>query len=432
MRSVPPGQPARPRTHRGPGAQPAPEAVVMPDHRRIYRVIFAALAVAVLINPVCGAVVTQDVVIDDEMTISKNYAPTGSGLYINVAIRGIVIPAIQDFGEPSALILFASFECSDKTKYSYDIPVTYKHNGNVVGAGRLGYYRDVDGKSASYIYTTFDSWDKNYFTGKSGRYYIDLVYEGNFNGVHTRDRGREADEVGVISFSNGNGASGYCPYSGSWTYTYNNVNEFKNQISISQDGPSVTINVLRRISGGIYNSRVIISGNQKTKPYLDTTKDVNETVTVPYIERPYYIQVYSPVLGRWYNQTVLSDPGETPTAPVTIYVQNSQTGALLANAHVAIHAAAGDPPTLVEVVNQTLPTGVGNFSLEKADYLKYHASATADGYTLLSPIMFGVGDAGTTIVLWMAPDAPPDVPSEPDKSMLWALARSAPVWEFWT
>jgi hypothetical protein len=51
--------------------------------------------------------------------------------------------------------------------------------------------------------------------------------------------------------------------------------------------------------------------------------------------------------------------------------------------------------------------------------LRYHASATADGYTLLSPIIFGVPEGGTTIILWMAPDAPPDVPTEPEKSMLY-------------
>lgn len=115
--------------------------------------------------------------------------------------------------------------------------------------------------------------------------------------------------------------------------------------------------------------------------------------------------------------------GDTPTnAPVTVYVQNSQTGALLANAHLTVLAAAGGTET--EVVNQTLPGGTGTFNLEKADYLKYHASATADGYTLLSPILFGVPENGTTIVLWMSPDAPPDEPIEEGKSMLYGYAMT--------
>lgn len=126
--------------------------------------------------------------------------------------------------------------------------------------------------------------------------------------------------------------------------------------------------------------------------------------------------------GNW---TVINSRGKEFTGligsgaditPVTVYVRNSQTGALLANAHLTIlDSHAGSTPA----VDQDLPAGTGTFNLEKADTLRYHASATADGYTLLSPILFGVPEGGMTITLWMAPDAPPDVPTEPEKSMLY-------------
>lgn len=122
------------------------------------------------------------------------------------------------------------------------------------------------------------------------------------------------------------------------------------------------------------------------------------------------------VSGKVYNISIpqTGDPG---TSPVTIYIRNSQTGALLTNASLSILAATGGTET--EIINATLPGGTGTYDLEKADYLKYHATATAPGYTLLSPILFGVPEGGTTIILWMAPDAPPDVPTEPEKSMLY-------------
>ena len=103
-------------------------------------------------------------------------------------------------------------------------------------------------------------------------------------------------------------------------------------------------------------------------------------------------------MGKWYNNTFLQtdDPG---TSPVTVYIRNAQTGALLADAHLTIlDSHAGSTPA----VDQDLPAGTGTFNLEKADTLRYHASATADGYTLLSPIIFGVPEGGTTITLTAA------------------------------
>lgn len=114
------------------------------------------------------------------------------------------------------------------------------------------------------------------------------------------------------------------------------------------------------------------------------------------------------------------EPQAPQNADVLIYIKNSQTGAHIPNARAIITDATTDP--LAEVVNATLPAGSGTFSLEKADTLRYHASATADNYTLLSPILFGIGDDGATIVLWMAPDAAPDVPTEEGKSPLYGYA----------
>ncbi len=122
------------------------------------------------------------------------------------------------------------------------------------------------------------------------------------------------------------------------------------------------------------------------------------------------------LLGRIYEFPI-TDPADP--SPVAIYVRSAQTGALIANSHLTIlDSHAGSTPA----IDQDLPAGTGTFNLEKADTLRYHASATADGYTLLSPIIFGVPEGGTTIVLWMSPDAPPDVPVEEGNSTLYGYA----------
>lgn len=128
---------------------------------------------------------------------------------------------------------------------------------------------------------------------------------------------------------------------------------------------------------------------------------------------------------NYYEYIIVGESTEEPdnpiTASVTVYIKNSQTGTLITDAHLTIlDSHAGSTPA----VDQDLPAGTGTFNLEKADTLRYHASATADGYTLLSPILFGVGDDGATIVLWMAPDAPPDDPIEEGKSMLYGYVQT--------
>ncbi|MDD3932729.1 MAG: carboxypeptidase regulatory-like domain-containing protein [Methanoculleus sp.] len=121
--------------------------------------------------------------------------------------------------------------------------------------------------------------------------------------------------------------------------------------------------------------------------------------------------------GAWYNKTVFS---ESSGSAATIYIRDAQTGTLIPGANLVIEDAATEPPT--ELVNTPLPTGTGQFPLDQTNSLQYRASATADNYTLIFPILFGLSDEGATIVLWMSPDAAPDVPTEEGKSPLYGYA----------
>jgi len=200
--------------------------------------------------------------------------------------------------------------------------------------------------------------------------------------------------------------------------------EWKNRVLVNTVGgpdSSITdrseITIYRSIQGIPNPSDVYISFADGSYPDIAGTSDIHYTVPSDYY--PFSIDIKSPY-DNWHNTTLFASAGASGRA--TIYIRDAQTGALIPDARGVITDATTDP--LVEVVNATLPTGTGSFNLEKAPTLRYHASATAEGYTLLSPIQFGVGDDGTTIILWMSPNAAPDDPIEEGKSMLYGYIQT--------
>ena len=196
--------------------------------------------------------------------------------------------------------------------------------------------------------------------------------------------------------------------------TWVSANDWYTDVLISEDDVGYDIRVNRTVNGVPYETNVTILG---PSGLLDSEKSVGGVTEwwYPKTGGPYTLKINHPHGTAKEYRFGAVDP-TPPAAPVTVYVKRSDTGALITDAHLTIlDSHAGSTPA----VDQDLPAGTGTFNLEKADTLRYHASATADGYTLLSPILFGVGDDGATIVLWMAPDAPPDDPIEEGKSMLY-------------
>lgn len=110
-----------------------------------------------------------------------------------------------------------------------------------------------------------------------------------------------------------------------------------------------------------------------------------------YLSELYKINVTSTALDDEYYFLL----GQTPCAPiqdsstVTIYIRNSQTGALLADAHIEIQDTTTDPWT--EVANKTLTSGQGAISLAKDTGIhltQYRIGATVPGYHQVVPGLF--------------------------------------------
>ena len=133
-------------------------------------------------------------------------------------------------------------------------------------------------------------------------------------------------------------------------------------------------------------------------------------------------EVDAVVLSNNYNSVFnypLVDSGETPTDSATVYVQNSQTGALLANANLAILASASGTET--EIINATLPGGVGTYQLQPTgggspnpDY--YRAVATVPGFTQIIENHSFTLNGPHDVIIEMRPDS--GGPADPERAYL--------------
>jgi hypothetical protein len=102
-----------------------------------------------------------------------------------------------------------------------------------------------------------------------------------------------------------------------------------------------------------------------------------------------------------------TDPGESAT--LTVYIKNSQTGALIANANIAIDALVDGE--YYPVTNRTEPSGIFTITLQptgggKPNPDSYRLIATADGYNNPMPeINFTVDDYKLSIYCLLDPIA---------------------------
>jgi hypothetical protein len=301
-------------------------------------------------------------------------------------------------------------------------PVTGKIGNDIIFTGQMGYniVRDGDGSIINtiiwidnvenfqtYAYTGTQRVTLEWDTTKVPR----IRSKFRITGWSTQDSNAIflATPVCFVSKTNERvyATTSYLLIEEAWQVTinvaYNAADGY--DIGLFRSGSSSTITIQSVGSGAL------IYGNKSNTPALSVKipplyyppgyPDLNISVFGENTSPPFY----------WLVSPTTSIPSHT-----TVYIRDSQTGALIPGARVVISDAASP---MTEVVNQTLPDGTDSFSLPRADNLRYHASATASGYTLLSPILFGVPEGGTTIILWMAPDTPPDVPTDPEKSMLY-------------
>ena len=270
--------------------------------------------------------------------------------------------------------------------------ITYTLPGKDTKTGRVyvAHSRNVLGSITGTKFTYFfDDWDATGLTGStmiSTNYTLISVTDCD-NAVPTKTQ--PITLVGPMSAR--------CLYL-SYTYTICSLHRWENNLHADMDDTGLWIINLNR-SG--YESTLDIYRNSVL---WHTTTGIDDVI----VTAPPTVNNVT-ITSRAGEKYVIDAPppdGHDLTAPTTLSIRSTQTGALIPGARAIVL----DSQTGTTLINNTLASGSGTFRLEKSHTLRYLASATADDYALLSPIQFDTGDSGVSIVLWMTPTSAPTPP----------------------
>ena len=412
----------------------------MPGNRPKSHRQAAWILVVLLISAVIPAVSAESYtdLIDDAQTTSIStdisYDQRSTVPYLADSLRISFRDAAtlqQTTTPPIGLICFAEgLRNLNGTVYARQVACTFTNTvspySTVVGTGQVSYQISPDRKSG-YIAITFnDDWDPSGIADNNVRIVYNNLDRLAFNITQTVNHSVIPEGTAALMIMD-NGKEWFVR----GIHTYNGEKTFKNLITADKNDEIITIGVNRIIDTIPYNSSVKISGHKDPNtPYSDTIGLTNVSVSLPASDAPYTVEIYSPTMDKTYQKTYFgtSAPGIPDNASVIVYILNSQTGALLANSHLSILAAAGDPPELYEVVNKTLPGGTCTCTLQPTgggfpnpDY--YRVSVTADGYSAEMPYADITLDAGVSMTMVMGMQPTGGAPEDPGDTYIDVYVR---------
>ena len=299
-------------------------------------------------------------------------------------------------------------------------PVEYKRHDNFrhVGYGEYGYFKLKIG-STDYLQITasFDELDAEAVSG-------DTIITINSLGspiVYPSDRYWDYwTEQKYIWSSISTDTSGYkCAFGSivgpdytlfagtNYIFIWGN---WQNRLIIESEQQGVlnqsTITLQRVFSDGAHPSEFHVKYGNTT---VSKTASTDQFLTIPEEFYPFSTHVKS-ISGKWHNETFYSDSGGDPGGlTVTVYVKNSQTGAIIANSNIVIDALVNGE--YYPVVNKTEPSGIFSITLQptgggQPNPDSYRLIATADGYNNPMPeINFTVDDSKKYIYCLLDPIA---------------------------
>jgi hypothetical protein len=264
----------------------------------------------------------------------------------------------------------------------------------------------------------FEDWD---IESLSGIQLVDIngMYFMNVGGTgigENSDSFKQRPMMLTLYYADDSYYSPYLPVRVDWTSGI----EWQNHIKLTELNPnplggyefSLTRNIDGKYSQStckIYNEEEIIYTDSSTTDIMDRWYSLG-SITQINIESP---------TGRVYKFPVAGGADPSEPALCHVYIQNSQTGALIADARLSILAAAGGTET--EVVNATLPGGTGTYTLQPTGPTNpnpryYKAVATVPGFTQIvenhSFTLHGPHD----VIIEMRPDS--GGPLDPERAYL--------------
>lgn len=375
-----------------------------PNHRTAAGwLLFSLLLIGLIIPGVSAFSETYE----EREILGDTYTESRGSLYGPSTQSSIDVYDIAVYSDVKSIFLNANMQYANNKEAVlrpnpyYDMHVTYKIGSTVIGDGHA-YYNTLFNKDQEIIgvnlWLEIDNIDVSGYAGKKR---ITVVPDSGalFNGVQvsgsysTNSAPTEAKPLligGTLSGSNSYMEGQYSILS---EYYWKNFIDTEDRVFI------------QRVYGDkIYTSSISI--------YLD---DMNIWVNdssfkdfyLPGILNGRWI-IKSPTLVEYSGVFGEEDEGkESLSAPVTIYVQNSQTGAAIANSRCIIDALVdGD---YYPVVNRTEPSGIFSVTLQPTgggspNPDSYRLIASADGYINQVPeINFTVDEYITSIYCSLDP-----------------------------
>lgn len=237
----------------------------------------------------------------------------------------------------------------------------------------------------------FDEWDIGTLTGTQYLLFTDAFF------WTTCDRNIPMPTNNLI-WLDGTANKKFMDYA--YTITISCVKDWKNRLTVTSTAGGYDV-VLQRQYGAInHASRLTALKNDASVYYQERATDFRSVFATSEIDT---IKISS--ASTDYLWLLDIEGTEDPdTSTVTVYVKNSQTGALLADSHIEIQDTTTDP--WAEVVNQTLPSGQGIISLTKdpgIHFTQYHIDATVPGYQQVVPSLFFRVTGPTNVIVEMEP-----------------------------
>lgn len=172
--------------------------------------------------------------------------------------------------------------------------------------------------------------------------------------------------------------------------------------------PRAQIDITKEYDGYVGISDHYIQFGETVYTVIDGESNVQ--YVIPESEYPISVSIRNP-LNKWYNSTYgeVPTPDDPTTTTLTVYIKNSQTGALIANSNIIIDALVNGE--YYPVVNRSEPTGIFGINLQPTgggppNPDSYRLIVTADGYNNPMPeINFTVDDYKQSIYCLLDPIA---------------------------
>lgn len=382
-----------------------------PGPRRLLVVVaLVVLLIAAAVPAVSATEIINESLIDFEDTSKVGTIPSGS-VDSPGSLTGFYAIDVAQFDDISYFTLevagtqgyWPSGELIPEGRHV----TSYTYNGETKPAViYVSRNKNSDGSIISTKYTFFpQNWDRqNLVGGQSINTPLNLV---NARGSSYSDRyiartSIYTPETNLLLCNENGDGRGLQPLSGGFTVSISHatVIKWENNLRVTTDDEfnGYIVELIRTINGLVGSSTIEIYKND-SKVYTDNTV---ENLMLWYPQNDINkINISNPIRTHSFdlNLEIPVDPDDPATFPVTVYVKNSQTGALLANAQININEYGTGT-----WYNTTAEWGWTTVELPAGNYEFY---AEYDGFTQVAPGRLTVNEAAENIVILLQPDSPP-------------------------